>query len=293
MFRCGIGQRLTKETTSLVTTPPQQPQQPGYGAPFGGPPPQGPPPPPPYGYPQQQVPYGQQQPGGWGGPPPGGPPKSGNYQAGLIIGGLVVAFCVVAGLIGVAGGFDSAESASGGSSGDPSYAPRPGYEVTLPKTLENGKFELAKDMSEQASSTLGSDEEGVMGAYGSTDGTEALLFSGVNSDRAGSSESETGGSILNGMEKNGDVSVAVPRRQITPAGAEDALSCEVLTKSQAGKELTVKACAWTDDGSSAAVLDDSPGSWTEPPAKVDLDAFAARVDTMRDEVRRPSAGTRS
>jgi len=167
-----------------------------------------------------------------------------------------------------------------------------GGEVTLPKTLEDGKFRLVKDMSGQAGADAGlrPGEEGVMGAYGSKDRTEALLFSGINSDRAGSAESEPGGSLLNGMEKSPNVTVEVPRRQITPAGGGEELSCEVISKSQGSQELTIKVCAWTDDGSSAAIVDDSPGAWSESPSQVDLEAYAERVDLMRDEVREPSGG---
>lgn len=266
----------------FVTTPPQPPHYPGFGAP----PPQGPPVPPQYGYPPPQVPYGQQPPpgAGWG---PAGPPSGGGKRPAAIVG--VVVLAVVGGWLFSAWG--NSPSSSSGYDTDVTADDKPAYEVTLPKTLEDGKFELVKDMSEQANSSaadLGPGDEGVMGAYGSKDRTQALLFTGVNSDRAGSSESETGGSLLNGMEQNPDVTVEVPRRQITPAGAGEALSCEVLSKSRGTQELTIKVCAWTDDGSSAAVVDDSPGAWAAAPSQVDLEAYADRVAAIRDEVREPS-----
>lgn len=308
-----------------MTTPPQQP---GHGGPFGqqpgaGQPPQGPPPQ--YGYPQQQGPYGPQQGpyaqpgpygpqqgGPWGGPPQGpppGPPSGGNRQAGIIVGCVVAGVVVVAVAIGFATGWGGSDSGSGGSAGGPTVAASEpvgegaedaepsSYELTLPKTLENGRFELAKDMSDEAEGDnpdMGPGDEALLGSYASRSGSQNLLFSGGNSDKiTGVTESETGGDVLDGMERSEGASVAVPREEFTPDGAEEPLSCEVLVKSQAGQKLTIKVCAWSDIGSSAVIADNSPASWKDDPDEVDLEAWAERVNTMRDELREPSGSGRS
>jgi len=273
-----------------------QPPPPGYGGSPYGPPPHGGPPPAPYGQapvppqqmpagpgpygvpqqqpypPQPQYPYGQPPGPGWG-----PPPKKGN--AGKVI--AIVAACAVA--FGVLGFVVKVMNRVTETS------TMPEYRVSFPKTLENGEYELAQDLSDRARSEnpdLGSDDSSYMGMYKAASGSRQLLYTALNSTATGGdSATESDDKLLDGMRENASVDGAVPRREITPSGADEPLTCEVMTKSESGQELTLVTCAWSNRGSAASVSDNSYDTLTTDPDEVDLDAFAERVDTIRDEVR--------
>ncbi|MGW8376993.1 hypothetical protein [Streptomyces sp. ODS28] len=241
---------------------PPPPQQPYAGAQFAPPP-------------GQPGPFGQQMPAGpWGAPPVPPPPKRSNTGKVLaIVFGSLAAAVVLLVVIGIA---------LGGGSRSPEYT------VSLPKTLENGDLRLAKDMSDTAKAQnpdLSAGDTPYMGLYASEDTRQQFLFSGVNSEQ---SDEDSPNSFLKGMEENPGSEVAVPRKRITPSGSGDPLTCEVLTKDQIGQKMTMAVCAWGDTGASGSIADNSPESLTTPPADVDLDKLAERVDGMRDEIRSPA-----
>ncbi|MGW7519421.1 hypothetical protein ACWGJ2_27905 [Streptomyces sp. NPDC054796] len=220
------------------------------------------------------------------GPPP--PPKgSGTGKViAIVAASLVGLFILGFGAMGVIRAMSG--GGGGGGAGGGGSAAGPGYEVTLPKTLEGGKLTLAEDLSDQTNSQnpdLGSGDTGYTGFYKDGSGTDQLLFAGVNSS---ASDESSGRDMLDGMEQDSTTDVAVPRRDITPDGAEDPLTCEVLTKEESGQQLTMAVCAWGDNGSGGSVTDSGADALTADPASVDLDAFAERVDGIRDEVRVPA-----
>ncbi|OEU86607.1 hypothetical protein DB35_23210 [Streptomyces abyssalis] len=300
-----------------------QPPPPGHGLPpsYGPPQPSGPqpsgPPPSPYGYgygqapvpppqaghtgtaghagphgaPQQpypaQQPHPPQQPYGpypYGPQPPGpgwGPPPPKKSNAGKVVAIVLGSLVVLGGLAQIV-----KYSASGNRGPDASAAK---YEVSMPRTLLDGKYKLTQDMSDEAgtrNTDLAAGDEQYVGMYSGGSGKEQLLYSGLNSEATGGEGSDD--KLLDGMSQASGTDVAVPRREIVPAGGDEPLTCEVITKSRGGEELTIATCAWSDPGSVASVADNSPETLSSDPDEVDLEALAGQVDTIRDEVRSPA-----
>lgn len=293
---------MNKKEERDVTQPPPPP---GYGqSPYGTPPPAGGPPsgpygpppvppqagagPGPYGVPPQQPPYPpypygpQPGPGGGWGPPP---PRKGN--AGKV---LAIIAASIAGLMLLSWFGNMSSRSAGGSSSDVSSSPR--YKVSLPKTLMDGEYELSKDMSDDAEAQnpeLGSDDAEFLAMYEGSSAREQMLFSGLNSDSTGGdSYTESDDKVLDNMEEDPSMDVAVPRREVTPSGGGETLTCEVLTKSENGQKLSVPVCAWGDRGSAGMVAENSYDTMLTDPQDVDLDAFADTVDKVRDDVRSPA-----
>ena len=259
--------------------PPQGPYAPGpYGQQptYGQQQPYGPPPVPP-----QQPPYGnpypQQQPYGWGMPPLAPPPK--RNRAGLIlgiVGGVVVlAVAATGGLERVTGtGYPAAE-----------------YTLDLPRTLLSDRYELAEDLSVSKGRALESeanadtkDLKAAIGLYGlggdQTKGT--LVVSGMygrfkNTDRIRTS-------MLNGAAKGDGAQLAVSAQDFHLDGTT--ITCEVLTKSQSGTELTVPVCAWADDNTAASVAEGTAATMSQDPSEADLDKAAATAAQIRSEMRK-------
>lgn len=249
-----------------------------------GPPPHTPPPPhqPP---PTPSVSYGAQQhthhPQSFSHVSPYGPPPPKKGNAGKVL--AIVAACVV-GLGVIAFAFSVLNRVT-------ERASQPKYTLSFPKTLENGKFRLTRDLSELSKKVpnLEAGDKSYMGMYTATSGDEQILYNALNSTSLkGGSKNGSHHRLLNGMRQNPNVDAALPRREITPSNGQEPVTCEVLTKSSNTEKLTLVTCAWGNNGSAAAVSDNSPNTLATPPEDVDLDAFAERVNTIRDEVRSKS-----
>jgi hypothetical protein len=197
----------------------------------------------------------------------------------------IVVACVVVGL-GVPGFL---VRMSTGNGADTSL---PRYKVSLPKTLVDGKYKLAKDMTAEAEAKnpdLGPDDNEYTAIYSGSSAKEQIVYTGLNSDATGGdSVTESDDKALDNMEESPSVDVAVPRREITPSGADEPLTCEVMTKAEGGQKLSVPACAWGDRGSVGLVAENSYDTLLTTPKAVDLEAFADQVNTVRDEVRSPA-----
>lgn len=281
------------------------PQQPGPygGGPYGAPPPGG-------GF--GQPPGGPGQPGFPGpyGQPTPPPPNNKNKVVLIVVAAVVVVAVLVAGGVFLLSGNDddkpekakpAASSSSepesepeSGPSEEESDEPEPSpsetaaeYKLAFPKTLESGEFKLSKDLSDTVSGG-GPNEEAHMGSYAKkTDSTQRLLYAAAKGNDFGNPDLSKD-QMMKGMETSPSMNVAVKRRDITPSGADDPLTCEVLVKSQSGRKLTIPVCAWSNPGTAAYVANDSLQTYSVKPADVDLEAFADRVNTIRDEVRTPA-----
>ena len=303
--------------------PPPSDRPPASGgppaAPYGGGP---------YGAPPAQGGFGQPQAGGFGQPPGGpGPygqpqppmqpqpptPPNNNKIVAIVVAAVVVVALAVGGtLLAVSGGDDDKgdkadakkSSKSDGPSDDgtaddssdsedpPEPSPDPSesdatYKLAFPRTLENGAFTRRKDLSDQVSSDTPG-EEAHMGSYAkNSDSTERLLYAAAKGNDFGNPDLSKD-QMMKGMETSPAMDVAVKRRDITPDGAEDPLTCEVLVKTQQGRKLTIPVCAWSNPGTAAYVANDSLKTYSVAPKSVDLEDFADRVNTIRDEVRSPA-----
>ncbi|CAL9525445.1 hypothetical protein [Streptomyces sp. enrichment culture] len=298
--------------------PPSQPQQPAGGGGFG-PPAAGGFGQPPAGYGQPPAGYGQPPagfgppangPAGFGQPgapgpyggPPAPPPNKSNKVVALVLGAVLVMALAVGGTLLFVGGDDSGDDKAeakksqqpaddpqpSGSADEPTPTPtRTRYELAFPKTLEGGKYRLRDDLSDSVD-TGKTGEEAHLGSYSNAADTSRLLYGSATGEDYGNPEFSKN-QMMNGMESGATMDVAVKRRDITPAGAEDPLTCEVLVKKQQGRRLTIPVCAWSDPGTAAYVANDSLDTYSVDPEDVDLEAWAERVDAIRDEVRTPSA----
>ncbi|MFF4011226.1 hypothetical protein [Streptomyces sp. NPDC001717] len=277
--------------------PPQQPPTGPYGPPqpanpYGGgqypqqpfpqqypPRPYPPQPYPPQPFPQQPYP-GQ---GPWGQPPMGPPPRK--SRTGMVV-WIVVGSLVGLGVLGFA--VDRMSMASGAG------FPKAEYRLTLPKTLLGGEFELDEDLSRKSrenledtySSTL-RNPQGVAGRYtsDSPQGLTVLAISGMY----GQSKDPVGGrrKMLHGAADNNDATLAVPPRNITPAGSDITLSCQVLTAKQDGGTVTMPMCAWADGNTQAVVGVVRLEGPQQDPKSVDLAKLADTTLRVRAETRRP------
>ncbi|MEU9172564.1 hypothetical protein AB0D34_33075 [Streptomyces sp. NPDC048420] len=269
---------------------PQPPQSP-YGAqnpyapqnPYLQPqPPQAPYPSGPYGQPQPQP----QQPyvyGGWGAPPMAPPPKRRLGRVFTIVG--VVALAVV--------GYAVLQTAAKNTG-----YPAAEYTLSLPKTLLSGRYELARDYSDSEGQKIVDASGGYSDAK--VDGAAVAQYSLAGNPTEGSL-------VVSGMYgrfKEPDVSrnhmmkgagegakVALAPQDFHPDGSEGVtVTCEVLTKTQAGTDMTVPVCAWTDANTGASVGELRTSTMTQDPSDVDLEKLAATTLLIRSEMRKPIGG---
>ncbi|WP_427925329.1 hypothetical protein [Streptomyces sp. cg40] len=252
--------------------PPQPPQQP-----YGGQPPYG-------QQPYAQPPYGQ-QPYGWGAPPPAFPPPPKKRGLGFALG-------IVGGALGVALVIFMAVVLTVGSRSATGF-PEADFVLTLPKTLVDGRFELADDLSRTEGQKIEQEADGawdakdtvaVVGTYtlngDATKGTLAL--SGMYGRFKNTDEAREG--MLKGAGEADGVTVAVPRKDFTEGGVT--VSCEVLSQKKLSVTVTYPTCAWADGNTAAAVAWTTAATVTQDPSDVDL-AFSAKTTLqVRSEARK-------
>ncbi|WP_326672438.1 hypothetical protein [Streptomyces sp. NBC_01257] len=294
-----------------MTTPPPQPrqgpydpQQGPYGPPRQGPyvppqqPPQNPyggqpvPRQPPYGYPQAPPP----QP--WGGPAFGGPgfpgmPPPKRSRAGLIA-GIVVGALVVAGGIafGVARLVDAADDGGLPVAGG---FPAAEYRLTVPRTLLDDEYTLAKDLSSTEGREIEKtydpsirDAKAVVTQYTSDSGG-TLVISGLWGRIKG--PEFTRDKILEGAAENDGMTIAVPAREFTPDGYGITVSCQVVRSKEGAVSSTLPMCAWGDGNTASFVAVVTAETALQDPEEVDLEKAALDTAKVRAESRKPIAAT--
>ncbi|GGU53985.1 hypothetical protein GCM10010274_48830 [Streptomyces lavendofoliae] len=283
--------------------PPQQPPgphgaypgpQPGpYGAqpgPYGAQP--GPYPGPqagPYPGPQPGVP--QQYPGPYGGPVPGPygmpqPPRK--KRTGLVV-GLVAGALVLFGCLGY--GVKMVFDAAGGDTPFPAAT----HKLTVPRKLVDGQYTLAQDMSgtegkklldESYSPFARTDGAAVAQYTAEQDGAvKALVVSGYYG-QIKRPDTERG-SLLRGAGTAQNAKIEIPAKDVTPAGAEVKVECEVLSNTEAGNKVTFPMCAWADGNTAVGVGVVDGATLAREPGDIDLAAAAEVTLKVRAEMRTP------
>ncbi|MEU2283478.1 DUF3824 domain-containing protein [Streptomyces sp. NPDC013178] len=282
-----------------MSTPPPPPGPYGPQNPYGqqGPqPPQGPPPqhaqgpyaPGPYGpQPHGQQPYGAPyppQPYGWGVPPMAPPPRK--RRIGLVLGivggvlGVVVAGVVALAVIGA-----SVES----------NFPEAEYQLTLPKTLLDGRYELTDDHSDTEGQKIEEEMDGAwdakvtdskVGQYalGGDEAEGALVVSGMYGRFQNTDENRD--SMLKGVTEVDGLKMAVQPKDFRPSGSDTTVTCEVVTQEELGTTLTYPVCAWADGNTAAVVAEITAETVTQKPSDVDLEAAAETTLKVRSETRK-------
>ncbi|MEW1829334.1 hypothetical protein [Streptomyces sp. NPDC088196] len=212
------------------------------------------------------------------------PPPPKKRRVGLVLG--VVGGAVVAGVATIVALALIGQKVEGGF-------PEADFALTLPKTLIDGRFELASDLSDTQGQTIedeadgawdARDTVGVVGTYAlngdASKGTLAL--SGMygrfkNTDKARVS-------MLKGAGEATGVTVAVPRKDFAEGGVT--ISCEVLSQQKSGVTLTYPTCSWADGNTAAAVAWTTAKTLTQDPEDVDLALSARMTLQVRSETRK-------
>jgi hypothetical protein len=168
--------------------------------------------------------------------------------------------------------------------------------LVLPKALLGEKYELAADLSDSQGQKIEEDVDGawdakvtdaVMGRYslGGDESRGSLVVSGLY----GRFRNPAGGrhAMLQGAGDADGVTVEVPAKDLTPAGAGIAISCEVVTQKQSSLTLTYAFCAWADGNTAGMVARIDASALHTAPADVDLAAAARDAAEVRREMLTP------
>ncbi|WP_416968477.1 hypothetical protein [Streptomyces sp. 4F14] len=266
--------------------PPQQPGpyvQPPYGNPYGQPQqtpyPGTPYPGTPYGQQPGMPPYGQQP---WGAPAAPPPRKR---RLGLvlgIVGSVLVLLVVAVGSLVVVVGSDEG-------------FPEAKYQLTLPKTLLDGKYAFAQDMS----GTLGRQIERESGAWNARDVKAKVGQYDIGGDRTKGSLVISGmygrfkdtassrRSMMEGVGEADGASIVGKPQDFDLPGADTTITCEVIAQEQAGTKLMYPACAWVDGNTGATIAEISAETVHQKAEDVDLEAAARTTLKVREEIRQP------
>lgn len=238
---------------------------------------------------QHAQPYPPQYPHPYPGPPPYPPPPRRN-RTGLVV-GIVAASLAGLGILA----FAVSRIAGAGALADGSGFPEAEYRLTVPQTLLGGEYELVQDLSrsEGAAALEGAydpkirNPEPAVGQYGaeSREGTGALVFSGLYGQFKDPASARD--KMLSGAADAKGATLAVPAREITPAGSGITVSCQVLTMTQEGVRSTLPMCAWADGNTGASVGFVTPETVTQDPSAVDLSKVAVNTLKVRTETRQP------
>ncbi|MFF4631546.1 hypothetical protein [Streptomyces griseorubiginosus] len=260
-------------------------QNPYATGPYGQPQPQ-PQPQPPYG-----TPYPQQQPAagyGWGAPPMAPPPPP-KRRRGLVVGGVggVVGLVVL-----IVVGYALLQSAAKNAG-----YPAAKYTLSLPRTLLIGRYELAQDYSDSEGQKIMDAAKGYSQAK--VDGVAVGQYSLAGNTTEGSlvvsgmygrfkDPEATRNNMMKGAGEGEGAKVALAPQDFHPDGSGGVtVTCEVLTKTKGGTDMTVPVCAWTDANTGASVGELRASTMTQDPADVDLDKLAATTLQVRSEMRKP------
>lgn len=173
--------------------------------------------------------------------------------------------------------------------------PEAKYRLTVPQTLLDGKYQLVQDLSdtEGKQALQGSYDSKIrnpkpaVGQYtsDSAKGVSALVISGMYGqfkDPEGARKK-----MLGGAADAEGATLAVPAKDITPAGSDVTLSCQVLTARQGGVESTLPMCAWADENTGASVAFVTPETAQQRPGSIDLAKVAETTLKVRAESRQP------
>ncbi|MBL1085864.1 hypothetical protein JK359_28515 [Streptomyces actinomycinicus] len=258
-------------------------QAPGAPGPYGQ---QAPGAPGPYGqqpYPAQpyppQTPHPQQPYPAWGMPPMAPPPK--RRRVGLVLGivggvvTLVVVGLVLLGMV-VGSGFPEAKN-----------------KLALPHTLLDDRYKLAEDASATEGKKIEKEADGawdakdmhaVVGRYGLDGGSQSMLLVSGMYGRF-KNEASIRRNLLKGAAEADGVTVEEPAKDVTPAGADTTVTCQVLTQKASLVTVTYPVCSWAD-GNTAAIVGEVDRS-TKDPSGIDLEKAARSTLQVRHEMLQP------
>ncbi|WP_240802862.1 hypothetical protein [Streptomyces sp. A1499] len=233
------------------------------------------------------MPYAQQPPPGpgpWGHPPMAPPPRHSTGKVLGILGAVAVVLVVAA-----VAGYQVFSRSSGGF-------PEAKYRMSVPGELLDGTYKLTQDLSDTSGKAIVDenrsranvrDPKAVVGQYagqGQRAGS-ALVVSGMYGRFKNSASARD--DMMRGAAEAQGATVAVPARDITPAGSGITVRCQVLTSDQGGARSNVPLCAWGDDNTGATVGVVTAEDASKDPSDIDLDEVARTTLEVREEMREP------
>ncbi|MGX1504342.1 UNVERIFIED_CONTAM: hypothetical protein RKD43_002967 [Streptomyces graminofaciens] len=94
--------------------------------------------------------------------------------------------------------------------------------------------------------------------------------------------------MLDGAATADGATLAVPAKDVTPAGSDVTVTCQVVTMAQdGGGTASLPICAWADENTSASVTVVTAATSTKSPQDIDLEAAAEMTTQVREQVRKP------
>lgn len=164
------------------------------------------------------------------------------------------------------------------------------FELTLPKTLGDGRFELARDLSDSEGQRI-EDETGagyakitdaVVSQYdlGGDQSRGVLLLSGMygrfkDTDLARQN-------MLKGAAEGDGATVVVGPRTFTRSGSPT-VGCEVLRQRKPDTSVVYPVCAWADGNTAAVVAPIVADTAAQGPSAIDLGFYARFALQVRTE----------
>ncbi|MEV0126535.1 hypothetical protein AB0I16_34165 [Streptomyces sp. NPDC050703] len=176
--------------------------------------------------------------------------------------------------------------------------PEAKYRMSVRDELLDGKYELSQDLSDSSGKAVVDenrsranvrDPKAVVAQYAGQgeQAGGALVVSGMYGRFKDSASARD--DMMRGAAEAQGASVAVPARDITPAGSGMTVRCQVLTSDQGtgGARSNVPMCAWGDDNTGATVGLVTPEDAAKDPSDIDLDELARTTLRVREEMREP------
>ncbi|MFF4364619.1 hypothetical protein [Streptomyces sp. NPDC001594] len=174
------------------------------------------------------------------------------------------------------------------------------YRLSLPDTLLGGSYQRSEDAPPSSeddapmgpSSTAAGKLTRVTAQYekGSAGTREILMVTGAYG-RFTTPHDRSRTALLSGASAPSEVQAPVPPKDITPAGSDITVSCQVLTRPGDGDvRVDMPMCAWSDGNTMALVALVNPDGPQPAPESIDLDRLAAMTLQVRSEARQPAAG---
>ncbi|CAM5557706.1 hypothetical protein BOQ63_006685 (plasmid) [Streptomyces viridifaciens] len=173
--------------------------------------------------------------------------------------------------------------------------PRP-YRLTLPESLGHGRYAGSHDaapVDPRLAQVMADQIEGATAVFGwyqsapkDRDGALAIGVTGLyGTVRSPATALEQFQSVLDGRD-NVQGFIVGPR-SITPPRSREPLRCRIVLVRTGGVDFRRAECSWAD--ASAVVVVSEPLREAVRPESVDLDALAAEVAAVREDVRAPAS----
>ncbi|WP_231905040.1 MULTISPECIES: hypothetical protein [Streptomycetaceae] len=168
--------------------------------------------------------------------------------------------------------------------------PDPQYKLTVPRTLLDGTYVRARDLSGPLAEQAGAkgidmqSRTAAGGEYVTAAGTDrkALLVTGLSGRTADPVHDRD--ELLSGASNAQATTLSIAAKEFTPADSSERVACEVLSTTRGSQVVSFPICGWGDNGTVATVMQTGSAT-TGSPDSVDLQACANLTSRVRAQVR--------